>query len=70
MLARFRRARLHGAYVPRHGKDGYLLETPQQWGKKSTTNVLTDPTEVDAFVDLILHCAKDAVRRVASHPLN
>lgn len=40
------------------GKDGYLLETRQQWGKKFTTNVIDAPTEVSAFVDLLVRCAE------------
>ena len=43
------------------GKDGFVLEVPQQWGIKFTTNVLDVPHEVSAFVDLVLRCA-DAER--------
>ena len=35
------------------GKDGALLEDPQQWGIKFKTNVLDDPSEVDRFLDLL-----------------
>lgn len=38
------------------GKDGYRLETPQQWGIKFSCNVLEDPVEVSAFVALIKRC--------------
>ena len=39
------------------GKDGAVLEDPQQWGIKFKTNVLADPSEVDAMLDLIARCA-------------
>lgn len=39
------------------GRDGYVLETPQQWGIKFKTNVLEDPAEVAAFVGLIGRCS-------------
>jgi hypothetical protein len=39
------------------GKDGYRLDSPQQWGKKFTTNVLDSPNDVAAFVELLLRCA-------------
>ena len=38
------------------GKRGDLLETPQQWGIKFSTNVLEDVREVSAFLQLIERC--------------
>jgi len=39
------------------GKDGFVLETPQQWGVKFKTNVLDDPNDVALFLDLLRRCA-------------
>jgi hypothetical protein len=40
------------------GTDGYLTETPQQWGKKFTTNVIDNPGEVHDLVQLIEQCSE------------
>lgn len=43
------------------GSDGYLIETPHQWGKKFTTNVIENPREVNDLVELIRRCSDEAV---------
>lgn len=43
------------------GHDGCVLESPQQWGIKFTTNILEAPDQVDAFLALIISCAAPAV---------